>query len=74
MWYGWPDYTGGLPITNPRFKPKGKPQPSFLLAQHPMQPPRPVVTFTHIRRLLDSDSIMTLNLVLLMKFLLRQWQ
>lgn len=49
MWYGWPDYTGGLPVTNPRIKPEGKPQPSFLLAQHPMQPPRPVVTFTPVK-------------------------
>lgn len=45
MWYGWPDYTGGLPVTLPQFKPKGKPQPSFLLARHPMHPPKPFTTF-----------------------------
>lgn len=44
-WYGWPDYTGGSPVTLPQFKPAGKPQPTFLLAQHPMQPPRPIATF-----------------------------
>ncbi|HJF32940.1 MAG TPA: hypothetical protein K8V56_14355 [Sporosarcina psychrophila] len=45
VWYGFPDFTGGLPVTSPQFKPEGKPQPTFLLAEHPMQPPRPVATF-----------------------------
>ena len=40
-WYGWPDFTGGLPVTLPQFKPQGEPQPTFLWARHPMQPPRP---------------------------------
>lgn len=34
-WYGWPDYAMGMPITNPRFKPKDKPQPQFLMSGHP---------------------------------------
>lgn len=45
-WYGFPDFTGGLPVTLPQFKPEGKPQPSFLLEEHPMQPPPPVANFT----------------------------
>lgn len=45
MWYGWPDYTGGEPVTNPKFKPEGKEQPQFILAKHPMTPPKPVATF-----------------------------
>lgn len=45
VWYGFPDYTGGLPVTLPQFKPEGKPQPAFLLAEHPMNPPLPVATF-----------------------------
>jgi glucose/arabinose dehydrogenase len=45
MWYGWPDFTGGLPVTLPMFKPEGLPQPNFLLARHPMQPPKPVANF-----------------------------
>ena len=45
LWYGFPDFTGGLPITLPQFKPELEPQPSFLLAEHPMQPPHPVATF-----------------------------
>ena len=45
FWYGFPDFSGGLPVTLPQFRPEGKPQPAFLLADHPMQPPRPVATF-----------------------------
>lgn len=45
VWYGWPDYTGGLPVTNPMFKPEGKPQPQFLFAVHPMYPPKPFTVF-----------------------------
>ncbi|MFC5602644.1 PQQ-dependent sugar dehydrogenase [Sporosarcina koreensis] len=44
-WYGFPDFTGGLPVTMPQFRPEGKPQPTFLLAEHPMQPPYPVASF-----------------------------
>jgi glucose/arabinose dehydrogenase len=45
QWYGWPDYTGGYPVTNPAFKPEGKPQPQFLLATHPMRPKLPIANF-----------------------------
>ncbi|MDN4608032.1 PQQ-dependent sugar dehydrogenase [Sporosarcina highlanderae] len=45
MWYGFPDFTGGLPLTMPQFKPENGPQPEFLLAKHPMQPPMPVTVF-----------------------------
>ncbi|MDQ0157534.1 PQQ-dependent sugar dehydrogenase [Robertmurraya andreesenii] len=55
MWYGWPDYTGGYPVNQPTFKPEGKPQPTFLLAQHPMQPPQPVVTFAPHSAIMGFD-------------------
>jgi glucose/arabinose dehydrogenase len=45
VWYGWPDFTGGLPVTMPQFKFEGMPQPEFLWAQHPMLPPKPFATF-----------------------------
>lgn len=45
LWYGWPDYTGGEPVTNSQFKPEGMKQPQFILAMHPMIPPKPVATF-----------------------------
>ena len=44
-WYGWPDYSGGMPVTLPIFKPEGMPQPTFLLAYHPMMPPKPFSNF-----------------------------
>ncbi len=45
MWYGWPDYAGGEPVTLERFKPEGGVQPQFLLACHPNTPPKPFATF-----------------------------
>lgn len=44
-WYGWPDFTGGLPVTAPQYKPKGMDRPKFLLAEHPMTPPFPYALF-----------------------------
>ena len=55
MWYGWPDYTGGMPVTNPIFKPVGKKQPKFLLAHHPMIPPKPVAVFTPHSAIMGFD-------------------
>jgi glucose/arabinose dehydrogenase len=45
VWYGWPDYTGGQLVTLADFKSEGKPQPTLLLSQHPMRPPRPIAAF-----------------------------
>ena len=37
-WYGWPDYYGGIPITDPRYRsPDGSAQP-FILANHDKLP------------------------------------
>ncbi|MDP4146199.1 MAG: PQQ-dependent sugar dehydrogenase [Bacillota bacterium] len=54
-WYGWPDYSGGLPVTLPMFKPEGKPQPEFLLAYHPMNPPSPYVSFANHSSIMGFD-------------------
>lgn len=43
VWYGWPDFAAGLPITH--FKPPNHARPEFLLAKHPNTPPRPVAKF-----------------------------
>lgn len=40
-WYGWPDYSQGLPVTLEAFKPPGKAPLQFVLARHPNKPPRP---------------------------------
>ena len=42
--YGWPDYGSGVPVTDPRFKPQDKPQPQFLMADHPPVE-KPLLTF-----------------------------
>lgn len=45
VWYGWPDYSVGEPLTSPRFKPEGGRQPEFLLTTHPNIPPKPFAEF-----------------------------
>lgn len=42
VWYGFPDYCAGLPVTLPQFRPNVGPQPEFLLAEHPIVPPKPL--------------------------------
>ena len=46
-WYGWPDFIGGRPVTDPAFKPHAAPQPQFLLANHAALPPpqQPLLRF-----------------------------
>lgn len=42
-WYGWPDYSGGDPITSPRFKGINDKTIPFLLDNHPnTNPPAPM--------------------------------
>ena len=38
-WYGWPDFFGGDPITEPRYLPTRGPAPAFVLANHHELPP-----------------------------------
>jgi glucose/arabinose dehydrogenase len=39
-WYGWPDYVGGIPITDPQFKPTIGTQPQFIMKNHsPVEQP-----------------------------------
>ncbi|WP_228351431.1 PQQ-dependent sugar dehydrogenase [Variimorphobacter saccharofermentans] len=45
VWYGFPDYAGGEPVTLDRFRPDGKHQPQFLLVNHPNTPPHPYAIF-----------------------------
>ena len=44
-WYGWPDFACGEPVTDPRFRPAGKPQPQFVISNHPTSSPPPGVRF-----------------------------
>jgi glucose/arabinose dehydrogenase len=43
-WYGWPDFAGGVPVTDERFKPKKGPAPKFVLKDHP-KVEKPVAEF-----------------------------
>ena len=45
VWYGWPDFSAGMPLNRKHFKPPGKKQPQFLLASHPNRPPDPTAIF-----------------------------
>ena len=40
-WYGWPDHSAGMPLTDGRFAQGGNPNPERLLAENPGEPPRP---------------------------------
>jgi glucose/arabinose dehydrogenase len=45
-WYGFPDFACDTPVTDPRFRPTDKPQPQFLLREHPTDtPPAPIARF-----------------------------
>jgi glucose/arabinose dehydrogenase len=47
LWYGWPDYSEGRPLSDSRFQSPGvgKDTPGFLLAEHPNPPPKPIAFF-----------------------------
>ena len=38
-WYGWPDFIGGVPVTDARFVPTRGAQPDFILSNHAELPP-----------------------------------
>ncbi|MBW3651414.1 MAG: PQQ-dependent sugar dehydrogenase [Actinobacteria bacterium] len=38
-WYGWPDFLGGDPVTDPAYTPTRGPAPRFVLANHAELPP-----------------------------------
>jgi glucose/arabinose dehydrogenase len=43
-WYGWPDYSEGLPIDQELYEVPGKGKPQLVLAKPPGKPPRPVAS------------------------------
>jgi glucose/arabinose dehydrogenase len=45
-WYGFPDYAGGVPVTDARFRPEHGPAPKFLMRDHPPVE-KPLATLTH---------------------------
>jgi glucose/arabinose dehydrogenase len=45
LWYGWPDYSGGRPLSERDFRPPGKAPLKPLIANPPNPPPQPVARF-----------------------------
>ena len=45
-WYGFPDYAGGVPVTDLRFHPEHGPVPKFLMRDHP-NVERPLLSLAH---------------------------
>jgi glucose/arabinose dehydrogenase len=54
-WYGFPDFVGNRPVTDPRFKPKSGPQPRFVMASHPQTPPHPLASFPNHAAVMGFD-------------------
>jgi Glucose / Sorbosone dehydrogenase len=46
-WYGWPDFIGGEPITDPKYRPASGDEVEFVIANHDELPPlaAPVIRF-----------------------------
>jgi hypothetical protein len=52
LWYGWPEYSGGDPVTSPRFRGENNKKASFILENHPTtNPPAPIYQHKHLNAL-----------------------
>lgn len=52
VWYGWPDYSGGDPVSSPRFRNENKNKTEFILENHPSSnPPAPLYQHKSINSL-----------------------
>lgn len=59
LWYGWPEYSGGDPVTSPRFRGENNKKVNFILENHPTtNPPAPIYQHKHLNSLksIDIDS------------------
>ncbi len=55
LWYGWPDYSAGEPVTSRRFVPEGGRSVEFLLANHPNAAPIPFAIFPSNSNIMGFD-------------------
>lgn len=54
LWYGWPDYSGGDPVTSPRFGISSNERVPFILDKHPTtNPPAPIYQHKDLSRIGD---------------------
>lgn len=63
VWYGWPDYSGGDPVTSPKFKTNKGVIPQFVLENHPTtNPPAPLYQHNSVGTIkslaVDSNSVL----------------
>lgn len=54
-WYGWPDFAGGEPVTDPKFQPKSAPRLRFLLRDHPPLANAPLLRFPSLSGVAGLD-------------------
>lgn len=55
LWYGWPDYSAGEPVTSRRFVPEGGQSVEFLMASHPNAAPIPFAIFPSNSNIMGFD-------------------
>ncbi|MDF2485374.1 MAG: repeat containing protein [Herbinix sp.] len=55
LWYGWPDFSAGEPVTSRRFIPEGGQQVEFLLTNHPNDAPVPFAIFPSNSNIMGFD-------------------
>lgn len=55
VWYGWPDYSAGEPVTSRRFVPEGGHPVEFLLENHPNVAPVPFAIFPSNSNIMGFD-------------------
>lgn len=55
LWYGWPDYAGGVPVNLQRFTPEGGESPELLLRNLPNILQEPFVTFPTNSNIMGFD-------------------
>ncbi|AKA68455.1 membrane protein [Clostridium scatologenes] len=65
-WYGWPDYSGGDPVTSPKFRGKANSMIQFILENHPTtNPPAPLYqhkTLSSIKSLVvDNNGVLSIK-------------
>lgn len=65
IWYGFPDYSGGDPLTSPRFKGGGDEALSNILSETPMNPPATIYQHDSLNSLsylaIDNGNILNLQ-------------
>ena len=54
-WYGFPDYSGGEPVTLPKFAPASGQQPEILFTNHPSVPPKSFAFFPPYSNIMGLD-------------------